>query len=164
MKDHETPEAIQARAEQEDPIVMYLIVHETLNMGTGKMVAQGGHAASMITIEFFQMKEKIKVLQKKMSSSFAGDRTPEVEAEYFKLACPISIFGEWMASSFRKVTLKADDKEWAKIKEEFKNQHMVMVVDAGLTEIPSGSETVIALWPMRKSQRPKSLIRLQALK
>ncbi len=164
MKDHEMPEAIKARAEQEDPIVMYSIVHETLNMGLGKMVAQGQHAASMITIEYFEMKERSKALQKKMSSSFAGDRTPEVEAEYAKLARPISIFGEWMASSFRKVTLKADDKEWAKVKAEYKDQNMVMVVDAGLTEIPSGSETVIALWPMRKSQATKTIKRLQALK
>lgn len=41
---------------------------------------------------------------------------------------------------------------------------MVLVVDAGLTEIPSGSETVIGLWPMRKSQVPKTVKRLQVLK
>lgn len=163
MKDHETPEATKARAEQEDPIVMYLVVHESLGMGVGKTAAQCAHASQMLTLDYFEMKERSKILQKKMGSSFAGDRTPEVEAEYAKLARPLSIMGEWLSSSYRKVVLRASDKEWAKLKEEFKDS-MAMVVDAGLTEIPSGSETVIALWPIRKSQRSKTIQRLQVLK
>ena len=68
-----------------------------------------------------------------------------------------------MSSSFRKVVLRASDKEWVKLKEEF-NGSMVLVIDAGLTEIPSGSETVIGLFPMRKSQCSKTIQRLQVLK
>jgi hypothetical protein len=36
MEDYNSPEAVKARADQEDPIVMYLIYHEGIGMGTGK--------------------------------------------------------------------------------------------------------------------------------
>lgn len=163
-KDHNSPEAVRERAEQEDPIVMYLVVHESLGMGVGKTAAQCAHASQMLTLKYFEMKDLSKSLQKKMGSSFAGDRTPEVEAAYATLARPLSIMGEWLSSSYRKVVLRASDKEWEKLKEEFKSQNMAMVVDAGLTEIAAGSETVIGLWPMRKSQRSKTVLRLQVLK
>ena len=167
MKDHETPEAVKARAEQEDPIVMYLIVHESLGMGVGKTAAQCAHASQMLTLDYFEMKEKSKTLQKQMSPLLqpqpAEPLMAQLKAEYAKLAKPLSIMGEWLSSSYRKVVLRASDKEWAKLKEEFKDS-MAMVVDAGLTEIAAGSETVIALWPMRKSQRSKTILRLQVLK
>lgn len=164
MKDYDSPEEQEKRASQEDPIVMYLIVHESLGMSTGKTAAQCAHASQMLTLEFFELKEKSKHLQKLINSNDEKIDKPEKLERYKALAPWISIFGEWTQSSFRKVVLRASDKEWAKLKEEFKDKHMVMVVDAGLTEIPSGSETVIGLWPMRKSQRPKIVERLQVLK
>lgn len=165
MKDHETPEAVKARAEQEDPIVMYLIVHESLNMSTGKTAAQCAHASQMLTLEFFEKKESSKHLQKLINSDDPKGSLDKAEMlERYKAMAPkISIFGEWTQTSFRKVVLRASDKEWDKLKTEFKDS-MVMVVDAGLTEIAAGSETVIGLWPMRKSQRPKTITRLQVLK
>ncbi len=72
------------------------------------------------------------------------------------------IFQKWLNSSFRKIVLKADAKEWNKIKEEYADR-MVLVVDSGLTQIPSGSSTCIGLWPMHKSQASKTIKRLQAL-
>lgn len=161
MKDYDSSEEREKRATQEDPIVMYLIVHETLDMSMGKTAAQAAHASQMLTLKYFEIKEQSKSIQRQLSS------VPDSEvlrSEYVKLAIPISIMGEWLKGSFRKVVLRADDKEWNKLKEEFKDQNMVLVVDAGLTEIPSGSETVIGLWPMRKSQVPKSVKRLQVLK
>lgn len=151
MKDHETPEAIEARASQEDPIVMYLIVHESLGMSTGKTAAQCAHASQMLTLEYFDLKDKMRMLMKN------NEPIPPL------LARKISIFGEWLQGSFRKVVLRSSDKEFDKVKKEFADYH-ILVVDAGLTEIPSGSETVIGLWPMRKSQRPKTIQRLQVLK
>lgn len=162
MRDHEMKEAAQARAEQEDPIVMYLIVHESLNMSTGKTAAQCAHAASMLTLEYFDIKDKSRNLQKQMDMR-EPEKTEILKAEYVKLAPLLSIFGEWLKSSFRKVVLRASDKEWEKLKEEFKDTSL-MVTDAGLTEIAAGSETVIGLWPMRKSQRSKTILRLQVLK
>jgi peptidyl-tRNA hydrolase len=73
------------------------------------------------------------------------------------------MFETWLDTSFRKVVLKSDDKEWEKIKLEFEND-LILVIDAGLTQIPSGSETVIGLYPMYKSNVPKIIKRLQILK
>jgi peptidyl-tRNA hydrolase len=60
--------------------------------------------------------------------------------------------------------LKADEKEWIKLKQEIKDQPHVIVRDAGLTELEPGTETVIGLWPVRKSKRSKTVARLQVLK
>ena len=74
------------------------------------------------------------------------------------------IFQEWLDGSFRKVVLKADDKEWEKVKNQVPAVERVVVIDAGLTDIASGSQTVIGLWPMRKSEVPKVIKKLQVLK
>lgn len=167
MKDYDSKEAVEERASQEDPIVMYLIVHESLGMSTGKTAAQAAHASQMLTLKYFEMKELSSTIQKRiqplLNAPPEGDQMERLKAAYASMAKPISIMGEWLNSSFRKVVLRASDKEWVKLKEEFKNS-MVLVVDAGLTEIAAGSETVIGLWPMRRSQRPKLLQRLQVLK
>lgn len=163
MKDYDSPEEREKRASQEDPIVMYLVVHETLGMSTGKTAAQCAHASQMLTLDYFDTKDKSRELQKQIQKTTDPDELLVMKSLYAEHARKLSIFGEWMSGSFRKVVLRADDKEWAKLKEDY-GTHMVMVVDAGLTEIPSGSETVIGLWPMRKSQVPKTVKRLQVLK
>lgn len=163
MKDHETPEAVSSRAEQEDPIVMYLVVHESLNMSIGKTAAQCAHASQMLTLNYFDLKEEARKLQKRIIETPNQSLADAMKIEYAGLNRQLSIFGEWIGSSFRKVVLRASDKEWSKLKEEF-NGGIVMVVDAGLTEIAAGSETVIGIWPMRKSQRSKTISRLQVLK
>jgi PTH2 family peptidyl-tRNA hydrolase len=152
MEDHNSPEAVAQRAGQEDPIVMYLIVRESLNMTPGKLGAQCGHASQIALIEYF------KEHQNWAQEHFQDSAEPTIPER-------IKIFYEWLHSSFRKVTLTADDKEWEKVKGTFVEGVMrFTVIDAGLTQIPAGSETVMAIWPMRKSQRPKLLIKLQALK
>lgn len=158
--DHQAPEAVQGRAEQEDPIVMYLIVKESLGMGVGKACAQVGHAVGMLIFQYYDLKEESRTLQKII---IEDSGMPEGKLRYAELSRKLSIMGEWKNQSYRKVTLKADDREWDKLKIEFKEQ-MVLVIDAGLTEVMPGSETCIGIWPMRKGQRPKILTRLQVLK
>jgi peptidyl-tRNA hydrolase len=161
MKDHNEPEV------DEDPVVMYLIVHESLNMGMGKTAAQCAHASQMLTLKYFTMKETSSGLQKQMYPllNLPPDQSAmaKMKAAYSELSRPLSIMGEWLNSSYRKVVLRASDKDWAKLKEEFKDS-MVLVVDAGLTEIAAGSETVMGLWPIRKSKVSKTVKRLQVLK
>ena len=72
------------------------------------------------------------------------------------------LFKEWLDGSFRKVVLKSDDKEWIKIKSLISNK--VLVIDAGLTELNPQTETVVGLFPIRKSNVPKIIKRLQTLK
>lgn len=151
MEDPNSPEAVAARANQEDPIVMYLIVRESLGMSTGKVGAQCAHASQMMLLKYL-------AFQQAFDYTGAAHDEPHMKAAFHKIV----EFKEWLDTSFRKVVLRADDKEWAKIKAAFDNH--VLVVDAGLTEIASGSETVIGLWPMRKSLVPKLVKRLQVLK
>lgn len=157
MEDVKTPE---------DPIVMYLIVHESLGMSTGKACAQCGHAASLVTFDYCDLQDEARKVQKQivplLQPAPVGKELEHLKELYADMSRRISIVGEWRKSGYRKVTLRASDKEWEKVKADYPRD--VMVVDAGLTEIPSGSETVIGLWPMRKSQATKTIKKLQVLK
>lgn len=159
MVDHNSPEEVAKRASQEDPIVMYLVVRESINMSIGKTAAQCAHASQMLTLQFFDLKDTANHLHRLLNST-----TDNVEMlERYKAMAPkISIFGEWTQTSFRKVVLRASEKDWVKLKEDEKNK--VIVVDAGLTELEPGTETVIGLWPVRKSKVSKTIKRLQVLK
>lgn len=140
----DTPEQVEARKNQEDPIILYLIVKESLNMNAGKTAAQVGHAVGMIYGYYYALIYEYYPLY-----------------EYDLLAYNyIKIFEDWQNSSYRKVVLRASDKEFEKIKSELK---CFVVRDAGLTEIEPG-ETVIALWPQHKSDCHKLIKKLQVLK
>lgn len=165
MEDYEKPEAVAQRASQEDPIVMYLVVRESIGMSIGKTAAQCAHASQMLTLNFFDIKQDSSKIQKVISKPNCPPTDKEEGLKIYKEMAPnISIFGEWMTDSFRKVVLKADDKEWVRLKEEIKAQRHVIVRDAGLTELVPGTETVIGLWPVRKSQVSRTVKRLQVLK
>lgn len=136
-------ELIFIRQKQEDPWVMYLVVHESLAMTPGKMAAQVGHAVGIMGEVFRHLSLE--------------DDWEAVVGEKLKL---VEDMNAWLNESFRKVVLRADDNEWNKLKE----QHMCYLVrDAGLTQIEPGSETVIGLWPMKKSMRSKLLKRLRTV-
>ena len=132
----------------EDPIVMYLVVRESLNMSTGKISAQVGHAVQNLLINYF----KIQI--------FASKKNLDILPEESLLKAKITT--DWLGHASRKVVLKADDKEWLKLKEHFKD--VIIIKDAGFTEVAPGSETVMCLWPMLKSTAPKEIKRLQVLK
>jgi len=141
---------------EEDPIVQYIIVRESLivAMGMGKTIAQCCHAEQYILVKYF----KFQLLHAALKHN------PEAEAKiiHHEDNEHMRLTSKWLNNGCRKVILKADDKEWAKIKEEFSKNH-ALVIDAGLTCIPAGSETCIALWPQMKSERSKLIKRLQVL-
>ena len=148
MVDYNDSAQVELRKNQEDPIVMYLIVREELGMSIGKTAAQCAHASQMLQLKFNE-------LEKEDMCGWAND------ADLARK----KIFQEWLDGSFRKVVLKADDKEWHKVQLAFVEGVMrVTVVDAGLTEVNPNTETVMGIWPMRKSEVPKVLKRLQVLK
>lgn len=149
MEDHESTEAAHARAKQENPIIMYLIVRESLNMSIGKTAAQCGHASQMLILKFFEENKNL---------AFMCDVAYDNYLQYK------DIFAAWLKTSFRKVVLKADEKEWVKVKDAFSGYSKVVVVDAGLTELQPNTETVIGLMPMYKDQVPKVIKKLQVLK
>src|SRR5271169_2745201 len=98
MNDNQSPEAVEARALQEDPIVMYLIVHESLNMGMGKTAAQCAHASQMLTLEYFDIKENQNKLEMKISSQVSILETEDSKVFHALNANQIYIFDEWLKS------------------------------------------------------------------
>jgi len=152
--DHNAPEEIEKRATQEDPIVLYIIVRESLGMSVGKIGAQCAHASQIILLNYYDQKENIDGLK-------AFGWTPSFDGCGFT-AETYKIMEDWLRGSFRKVVLTANESEWNKVLAE--NVGKVIVTDAGLTELAANTDTVIGLYPMRKSERPKIIKRLQALK
>jgi PTH2 family peptidyl-tRNA hydrolase len=147
MINHDSPEAILARATQQDPIIMYLIVKESLGMSAGKIAAQCAHASQMMLLKYMEFERYEH-----------STKLPPFSREVY------DSITEWLDNSFRKVVLRASDSEWNKIKEQYPEKRRITVVDAGLTEVDPGTETVIGLFPMRKSVVPKVIKRLQVLK
>ncbi len=128
------------KSQNEDDYVMYLIVRESLGMSPGKIGAQCGHAVQKIMEEYYR---------------------------YIALGNQFIATAEWLENYYTKIVLKANDKEFEKIKKEFFTDaefKCSLVVDKGLTEIASNTETILGLWPMKRSEVPKLIKRLQLLK
>jgi PTH2 family peptidyl-tRNA hydrolase len=139
----DTEDLINCRKAQEDPIVQYYIVNKDLNMSAGKIGAQIAHGAAMFS---FFISEDIN----NHDSGMPFELLPE----------EVQLTIKWLASSFRKVVLSGNQKDFEKIKEQLP---VFLVKDAGLTEVDPGSETVLVTYPMYKSKRPKLLTRLRVL-
>lgn len=118
-KDH--PESVDARAAQDDPWVMYLVVRKEHPASLEGLLV----AAARATFD--------------AAARFAGD--PRYE----------QAFAEWSSRSFRKVCLRANEKNWPQ----------VAALDGGDGEA-DGAVVVRALPPQRKSDRSKLLVSLQA--
>ncbi len=111
-------------------------------MTTGKIAAQCGHAVMLVMWRW-----AVSFVTRRWARP-AGSRSA------------LRVLLDWLRSDYRKVVLKADDKEFEKAKAV---DGSALVVDNGYTEVDANTETVVGLWPMRKSERPKWLARLRAL-
>ena len=142
--DFDDARLIKIRESQEDPIVQYYIVRTDLGMSAGKIGAQIAHGAQMFAFKYNEL-----VIEREFRN---GPMDHDKEYELTR---------KWIDGSFRKVVLGGKANDFEKIKNELL---VFSVRDAGLTEVEAGSETVLVLWPMIKSQRPKVLTKLQVLK
>lgn len=142
-----------------DKLVMYLIVRESLNMSIGKTAAQVAHAAQKLQAEYQNLINKAESYLPYLHNCSAEDFS-KIPRE---LLDRIEIFEKWFDNSAAKIVLKANEKEWLQLKEEFKDS-MVLIIDAGLTELTPNTETVMGLWPTYKFQISKSVKKLQTLK
>lgn len=151
-----------ALEKQEDPYAVYIVVNETLNMTGGKIGAQIGHCIESLCFHYFDLTKEAIQLQKEAVNARATGK--EIPYRYTVVARKISLMNEWRNSGRRKIVLKADSKEWAKLKNEYvEGIDRWITIDAGLTICPAGSETTMSIFPMRKSQRSKTLKHLQVL-
>jgi peptidyl-tRNA hydrolase len=137
-------EDLSQRQAEADPLVLYLIVPSTLGMSAGKVAAQCGHAVQMMVLAYGALERR----------GAAGEALTEAERGRLDDA------RAWLSGIYRKVVLSADVADWRAIKESLDG---FLVKDIGLTEVPAGTETAIALWPMRKSERPRMIRRLRLL-
>ncbi|WP_156509905.1 aminoacyl-tRNA hydrolase [Rossellomorea aquimaris] len=115
-------------------LVQYFVVNKELKMSTGKTAAQVAHAATLSTIELMQR-----------TSPFQ-DRQED--------------FVEWVQTGMKKIILKGKQSELEKLEK----RGYFSIHDSGLTEIASGSLTVIALPPMEKSHAKEFIGHLTLLK
>ncbi len=141
---HSDQELVDIRSSHEDPLVQYYIVNKDLNMSSGKTSAQTAHGSGIFLLYYFDLIKKFSTVGPHGGWEFNEYKTIK----------------KWLDGSFRKVVLGADTSKFNKIKEELK---CFLVKDAGLTEVESGSETVLVLFPMLKSQAPKSIKKLRVL-
>lgn len=125
-------------SDENNPLVLYIVVRESLNMSTGKIGAQIGHSIQYIMLRYQEIRQS--------------------KQGY--------LFKEWMnEGNSRKVVLAASDSEWAKLKNEYNDGVDCFIVrDAGYTEVASGSETCMSIWPIHKNEATKTIKRLQTLK
>ncbi len=100
------------------PVKLILIINNGLKMGKGKIAAQAGHASVQATLK-------------------AGEKNP--------LALQA-----WLSSGQKKVCLKGDDADQLLALEKQAKEAGLLtskIHDAGHTQIPSGSLTVLAIGP-----------------
>ena len=126
-----------------DPYVMYLIVKTSLKMNAGKTAAQCGHAVQMLMQEV--LPDHHESLGRERAARFIATR-------------------EWLREdypSYAKIVLGASDDEFMKVQLEV---DCFVVVDRGFTSVAAGTETVLGLWPCRKSEAPESVKGLKLLR
>ena len=134
----------------EDPIVLYVVIRKSLNMGTGKIAAQCCHASNAIIVRYFKAQLlKVKCIK-------CGGAFPPEEEEHIRLT------SEWMHCDPTIIVKEANDSEWERLKEE--NRDCYVVRDAGLTEVAPHSETALSLWPRHRSTAGKLITKLQLVK
>ncbi|TMV51466.1 peptidyl-tRNA hydrolase [Paenibacillus mesophilus] len=108
-----------------EEIVQYYVVNRELSMSPGKMAAQAAHAATVAAIDLLR-----------------GDDSRFPSPEFLQW------FAEWYRGGMKKIVLKGTTGNLEKLTEH----GFYPIHDGGLTEIPSGSLTVVCLPPMPKSK------------
>ena len=102
----------------DQPLKMVFVINHELKMGKGKIAAQVGHAAVKATLQ-------------------SGEHRPE-------------LLDAWLSTGQKKVCVKADDVRQLEQIEQQAKHHQILtskIHDAGHTQIPAGSYTVLALGP-----------------
>ncbi len=97
---------------------MVFVINHELKMGKGKIAAQVGHAAVKATLQ-------------------SGELRPE-------------LLDAWLSTGQKKVCVKANDVRQLEQIERQAKHHQILtskIHDAGHTQIPAGSYTVLALGP-----------------
>ncbi len=118
---------------------MYIVVNSDLAMGKGKVAAQVGHGVAAV-IRYMENNAVV----------------PEVRRVYEK----------WSVGSETKIVVKASEDTLLHLAAKYprsKATFCMPVLDAGRTQIPHGSLTVIAFVPLEEKSVPAELRALKLL-
>lgn len=125
--------------DQKESARMYFLVNEKLlsKMGKGKIAGQTCHGACRVT------------------------RIIEREKTFNKT------YHEWLNSQEPKIILKSSEELMLKMLNEYSDINAPIwcqqVRDAGFTQIPAGSLTVVCFCPMKKKDTPQEIVSLKLL-
>lgn len=118
-----------------EKIVEYILVNKELNMSVGKIAGQVAHVQTVIDNKIFELVLSEEILDEDSMDSFAKEK--ELTNNYY----------DWLYSgSQTKIILGAKEKDLLKAID----MGAVYIRDNGLTEIPSGSLTVVGFFPQPK--------------
>lgn len=111
-------------AEKSKEYAMYIFVNMDLKMEKGKIAGQVGHLCQRITADIIRM----------------GYEISPVPQEYIDYML-------WESNGSKKVVLKATQEQMIEL---IKMPNVRYIIDAGRTQIPSGSMTVVGFFPSNK--------------
>jgi peptidyl-tRNA hydrolase len=137
-----------------DPYVMYLVVKTSLKMNVGKTAAQCGHAVQMLMCW-------IHVLR---AVNNAHNR---IKADVEEQDAMLEEAKHWLEDdfpSYAKIVLAASDEEFETVKQTIAPLRRFLVTDRGFTSVAAGTETVLGLWPCKKSLAPQIVKSLKLLR
>ncbi|UII54346.1 peptidyl-tRNA hydrolase [Cytobacillus spongiae] len=106
-------------------------------------------------VQYFIVNSDLKMSTGKVAAQVAHAATVSALTYMKELT-----FKEWLEMGQTKIVLKAKEANLIKLKEA----GFIYILDAGKTEIPSGSLTVVALPPMEKEEAKKLVGHLSLLK
>lgn len=122
-------------------LVEYILVNKELDMGVGKIAGQVAHVQTVIDNKIFELDDKIYFLSEEILDEDIMDTRFAKEKEL------INNYYDWLYSgSQTKIILRAKEKDLLKAID----MGAVYIRDNGLTEIPSGSLTVVGFFPQPK--------------
>lgn len=122
-------------------LVEYILVNKELNMSVGKIASQVAHVQTVIDNKIFELDDKIYFLSEEILDEDIMDTRFAKEKEL------INNYYDWLYSgSQTKIILRAKEKDLLKAID----MGAVYIRDNGLTEIPSGSLTVVGFFPQPK--------------
>ena len=137
---------------------MYILVNEDLHMRKGKIAGQVGHGVASV----------IRMMERFRTSVPPADRT-------ILLTEWMDIYDKWTTGYECKVVLQSKQKEMEELLQTYgvkkkeggdvvKNGIIALpIYDAGKTQIPQGSFTVLTFIPMLSSSVPESLKNMKLL-
>lgn len=135
-------------------LVEYILVNKELNMGVGKIAGQVAHVQTVIDNKIFELDDKIYFLSEEILDEDIMDARFAKEKEL------INNYYDWLYSgSQTKIILRAKEKDLLKAID----MGAVYIRDNGLTEIPSGSLTVVGFFPQPKDNLVDFIKKFQLL-